>query len=313
MRAHQGTTMATMGWVKKGRRLGVALVLVSGGALLGLGTERAAAQNRFGDTPTAPPAGSAGGGRPAGQGGPGAPGGQAAQGGAGLGALAGPGGIAGPQGGQGGSAAQGGRAPAQGTPQGSGSGVDLARLEAHERQDHGVPATPHLHRGPMHGGTPTSIPGGQVVTTRGLIELVRVSSAAQPSGGQAGGGAPQVPRVLFFDVLGGAERLPGALAAVPAHQAGSFDDAVQREFGTFLQQVTQGRPDAALVFYCASTQCWMSYNAALRAIRLGHKQVLWYRGGVEAWKAAGLPVQTAGGPSAQGGAPRQGGGTGPLR
>lgn len=306
--------MATMRWVTRGSRLGLALALVTGGALLGLIPERAMAQNRFGDAPTNPPAGAAGGrpGAQGGQGGQGAQGGQPAQGsGTGLGALAGPGGIAGPQGGQGGQAAQGGRAPAQGAQQGG--GVDLARLEAHERQDHGVPATPNLHRGPMHGGTPTTIPGGQLVTTRGLIELVRLSSAGPSSGGQAGSGGQQAPRVLFFDVLGGAERLPGALAAVPAHQAGSFDDAVQREFGGFLQQVTQGRPDAVLVFYCASTQCWMSYNAALRAIRLGHKQVLWYRGGVEAWKAAGLPVQTAGAPAAQGGAPRQANGTGPLR
>ena len=29
-------------------------------------------------------------------------------------------------------------------------------------------------------------------------------------------------------------------------------------------------------------------NAALRAINLGYKQVLWYRGGIEAWQKAGL-------------------------
>jgi len=241
----------------------------------------APAQNRFGDAPSATP-GQAGGqpqggaGATPGQGvtgAQGAQGGPGPQGAGGLGAHGRPGGIADPRG---------------QAPQGAPGGVDLARLEAHERQDHGVPPTAQLHRGPMHGGTPTSIPGGQVITTRGLVELVRTASA------QGGGGAGQAPRVLFFDVLGGPERLPQALAAVPAHQAGSFDDAVQREFGTFLQQVTQGRQDIALVFYCASTQCWMSYNAALRASRLGYRQVLWYRGGIEAWKAAGLPLQGAG-------------------
>jgi rhodanese-related sulfurtransferase len=35
----------------------------------------------------------------------------------------------------------------------------------------------------------------------------------------------------------------------------------------------------------------MSYNAALRAINLGYRNVLWYRGGVEAWKAGGNQVQ----------------------
>jgi PQQ-dependent catabolism-associated CXXCW motif protein len=146
-----------------------------------------------------------------------------------------------------------------------------------ERQDFGVPAPDRLHGGPMHGPTPNRIPGAQLVTTPALLDLLK------PGPGQA----------LVFDVLGSHERLPGALNAVPAHQAGSFDDAVQRDFGQFLQQVTQGQKDRALVFYCQSTMCWMSYNAALRASRLGYRQVHWYRGGVEAWKAAGQPLQGA--------------------
>nr|WP_146910579.1 rhodanese-like domain-containing protein [Arenimonas daejeonensis] len=66
-----------------------------------------------------------------------------------------------------------------------------------------------------------------------------------------------------------------------------------------MQQATQGRKDRPMVFYCQSTQCWMSYNAALRAINLGYTKVLWYRGGIEAWQQAGLPM---GGPGGQ--APR---------
>jgi len=38
----------------------------------------------------------------------------------------------------------------------------------------------------------------------------------------------------------------------------------------------------------------MSYNAAVRASRMGYSQVLWYRGGIEAWKAAGQRVQGPG-------------------
>ena len=146
-----------------------------------------------------------------------------------------------------------------------------------ERQDFGVPAASELHAGALHGPTPASIPGGQLITTQGLVELRRNAQA----------------RALVFDVLGGPQTLPGALAAVPAHRPGSFDDATQREFGQFLHKVTQGRKDTPLVFYCQSIQCWMSYNASLRAIRLGYSQVLWYRGGVEAWKRAGQPVQAA--------------------
>lgn len=34
-----------------------------------------------------------------------------------------------------------------------------------------------------------------------------------------------------------------------------------------------------LVFYCHHHHCWLSYNAALRAIKLGYTNVMWYRWG----------------------------------
>jgi PQQ-dependent catabolism-associated CXXCW motif protein len=146
-----------------------------------------------------------------------------------------------------------------------------------EQQDFGIAPTGQLHAGAMHGPTPTSIPGGRVIGTRDLVALLSASNKG----------------ALVFDVLGSNEQLPGALPAAAAHQPGSFDDAVQRGFGQALERVSQGQRDRPMVFYCASIQCWMSYNAALRAIRLGYSQVLWYRGGIEAWKAAQQPVQMA--------------------
>jgi rhodanese-related sulfurtransferase len=145
------------------------------------------------------------------------------------------------------------------------------QITAMERQDFGVQPTNQLHSGPMHGPTPASIPGGQVITTQGVLELMQ---------------GRQAPYVVL-DILGGTETLPGATFAVPAHQAGSFSDTTQQEFGQFLQQTTKGDKQTPLILYCQSTQCWMSYNASLRAINLGYTNVLWYRGGVEAWKASG--------------------------
>jgi PQQ-dependent catabolism-associated CXXCW motif protein len=155
--------------------------------------------------------------------------------------------------------------------------MSLDAIAKAEQQDFGVAATDQLHAGAMHGPTPTSIPGGRVIGTRDLVALLNAGNKG----------------ALVFDVLGSDERLPGALPAAAAHQSGSFDDAVQRGFGQALERVSQGQRDRPMVFYCASIQCWMSYNAALRAIRLGYRQVLWYRGGIEAWKAAQQPVQTA--------------------
>lgn len=139
-----------------------------------------------------------------------------------------------------------------------------------EMQDYGVPPQQQLQAN-MHGPTPTSIPGGQVVTTDRLLSMYQ-------HGMQSGG-------LLVFHVLGPGPTLPMAQNAVGAAQAGDFQDQTQQQFGQYLQQVTQGNKSVPMVFYCQSTQCWMSYNAALRAINMGYTQVHWYRGGIEAWQA----------------------------
>lgn len=171
-------------------------------------------------------------------------------------------------------------APAQGT-NAPAAASPLAQME---REDLGVPPTNRLHAGAMHGPTPASIPGGQLITTQGLLSLI------------AGRQAPY----LLLDILGGPQVIPGAQSAVPAAQPGTFNDATQQQFGQFLAQATGGNKEMPLVLYCQSRECWMSYNAALRAINLGYRNVLWYRGGIEAWQAAGQPLQPSGMGSPQG-------------
>ena len=166
--------------------------------------------------------------------------------------------------------------PAQGAGYGQRPAAGPAN-DAAESQDFGVPPTDKLHTGAMHGPTPTTIPGGLVITTSALVSLM---------GNQQG-------RPLILDILGGPEIIPGAIAASPAAQPGTFSDRTQQEFGGFLQQMTQGNKETPIVLYCLSNQCWMSYNASLRAINMGYRNVLWYRGGIEAWKAAGQQVQSA--------------------
>jgi PQQ-dependent catabolism-associated CXXCW motif protein len=48
--------------------------------------------------------------------------------------------------------------------------------------------------------------------------------------------------------------------------------------------------DRTLVFYCLAN-CWMSWNAAKRALGLGYKHVGWYPDGTDGWEAAGLPTE----------------------
>ncbi len=162
-----------------------------------------------------------------------------------------------------------------------------------ELQDFGVPPSNQLHE-VMHGPTPTSIPGGQVITSDRLMMLYQ-------QGQQSG--------LLVFDVLNGGTQLPMAQNAIGAAQPGSFNDQTQQQFGQYLAQVTQGNKARPMVFYCQGPQCWMSYNAALRAIHMGYSQVYWYRGGIEAWgqmqqMAMGMAQPSAQAPGAFGAMPQ---------
>ena len=152
-----------------------------------------------------------------------------------------------------------------------------------EGQDFGVRPVSQLRASDqLHGPTPTSIPGGRVVGTQELAQWMQ---------GQQG----QQGRVMLLHAIVSDAHLPNAIPAAPASQGGSFDDTVQREFGDYLQRATGGDRSRLLVTYCQGVQCWGSYNAALRAIQLGYKNVHWYRGGMEAWAQAGLPVLNASG------------------
>jgi PQQ-dependent catabolism-associated CXXCW motif protein len=66
------------------------------------------------------------------------------------------------------------------------------------------------------------------------------------------------------------------------------DDAA---FKAELQKLA-GPDDAnTLVFFC-KPDCWMSWNAAKRALSYCFKNIVWFPDGAEAWVAAGLPEET---------------------
>ena len=63
-------------------------------------------------------------------------------------------------------------------------------------------------------------------------------------------------------------------------------------FSRGLQKATGGDRTRLIVLYCLA-DCWMSWNAARRALSLGYSNVAWYRDGTDGWLAAGLPLQDA--------------------
>src|SRR5262249_33784720 len=104
-------------------------------------------------------------------------------------------------------------------------------------------------------------------------------------------------RPVLIDVLDAGEghtTLPGAWwwRAAGNYPNDQQTGALTALFTGLLSTAVPKR-DTPLVFFCLSSRCWLSYNAALRAIGAGYTNVMWYRGGIESWQAAGLPLVAA--------------------
>lgn len=134
--------------------------------------------------------------------------------------------------------------------------------------------------------TPAAVEGAQTLDTVALQQLL------------AGNPAPVLIDVMRQPWLQGRfvaseehRNIPGSLWLANIGD-GALDSRWQGYLESNLQQITAGDHSRALVFYCKS-DCWLSWNAARRAMTLGYTSVYWYRDGVDAWQAAGLPLQTA--------------------
>jgi PQQ-dependent catabolism-associated CXXCW motif protein len=84
--------------------------------------------------------------------------------------------------------------------------------------------------------------------------------------------------------------IPGSLW-LPDTGYGALAPVMAEYFDQGLRRATDNNRDRAVVFYCLAN-CWMSWNAAKRAIALGYTHVAWYPDGTDGWAAAGLPLET---------------------
>lgn len=57
-----------------------------------------------------------------------------------------------------------------------------------------------------------------------------------------------------------------------------------------LERLTKRDKARSILFYCLAN-CWMSWNAAKRAISYGYAKVHWFPEGTDAWTALGLPTE----------------------
>ncbi|MCX7155243.1 MAG: rhodanese-like domain-containing protein [Rhodocyclales bacterium] len=142
-----------------------------------------------------------------------------------------------------------------------------------EDKDWSIEATTTPKRGPLyHAPTPTSIPGARVIRTIELKVLLETNK-----------------NIVVVDVLESKTRksIPGAVW-MPGAGDGQFFAAETSRFSTALERLTGGDKTRPIVFLCLSSECWLSYNAALHALEAGYKDVIWYRGGTNAWTGANL-------------------------
>lgn len=102
----------------------------------------------------------------------------------------------------------------------------------------------------------------------------------------------QTERPVLVDVATSGPMIPGALNFI--HGGLAFEDEKKEAAFSerFRNMMLAAVPDMnqPVVFYCASSECWLSVNAAMRARQIGYTRVIWYRGGLASWARSGLPT-----------------------
>ena len=142
---------------------------------------------------------------------------------------------------------------------------------ADEAHDEGIAPVAEKKRMGDFDPTPMAAPGARTITTAGLGALLR-----------------QNPQPTVVDVGCGAATIQGA---VRQHDDTFLTPEAEAKLKAGIEARTGGDLDRPVVAMGSGPYGWASYNAALALHELGYRHILWYRGGEEAWAAAGMPSQ----------------------
>ena len=135
---------------------------------------------------------------------------------------------------------------------------------------------------------PATLAGARVLTTAEAQALWREKAAVfvdvlphvpKPAGLPAGTVWRDPPR----------RKLPGSIW-LPDTGTGRLAAGTDACFRRALDGLIHGDQARTLVFYCQA-ECWMSWNAAKRALGYGYRNVAWYPDGSDGWEKAGLALQ----------------------
>lgn len=137
---------------------------------------------------------------------------------------------------------------------------------------------------------PDALEGAVTVGTDGVRRLVEEGGAVLidvlPAPPRPGG---LPPTTLWMPPE--RRNIPGSVW-LPNVGYGALSDALESYLRDNLARVAAGDPGKRLVIYCLA-DCWMSWNAARRAVGYGYSGVHWYPDGTTGWEAEGLPVEKA--------------------
>jgi PQQ-dependent catabolism-associated CXXCW motif protein len=85
--------------------------------------------------------------------------------------------------------------------------------------------------------------------------------------------------------------IPGAVW-LPDTGYGALAPAMEAWLRVSLERITGGDRAKLVVMFCLR-DCWMSWNAAKRALALGYTNVAWYPDGTDGWADEDLPLEDA--------------------
>jgi rhodanese-related sulfurtransferase len=153
-------------------------------------------------------------------------------------------------------------------------GLAQAGLQAHVAADAPAAPTQPTDLPPKIAGlTPNEVLGGRVIATEALNKLLSSSN------------------VVVLDGEFGLLSIPDAVSLPWMSRGGAVTDDMQPEFARLLAKLTDGDKTRPIVTLGLNAYQWPGYNLARRAAALGYRNVFWYRGGRDAWAAAGLPME----------------------
>jgi PQQ-dependent catabolism-associated CXXCW motif protein len=151
----------------------------------------------------------------------------------------------------------------------------------------GVPEPEGYRSDNYRAPVPATLSGAKVLTTEEANAIWRAGAAVfidvlpRP---------PKPPNLPAGTVWRDKPRLniPGSVW-LPDTGYGTLAAATEEYLRQGLARASGGDKTRLLVLYCQAN-CWMSWNAAKRALSFGYSNVAWYPDGTDGWQAADLPL-----------------------